>query len=111
MVDARGEEQGVGRSGIGTVAERQGPEAADREGSPADVQERARGREPARPTLRELEGVDPAVTEIADQELVAVAPEVARCQGDTPRRVEGPSGRDPLQQMAAGVEDINESVP
>ena len=110
MVGARGEEQGVGRSGIGTVAERQAPEAADRDGFPADVHELAGGRELVRPTLRELEGVDPAIAEIADQELVADSPEVARCQGDAPWRVQRASRRDPLEQIAAGVEDVDEAA-
>ena len=76
MVDARGEEQGVGRSGIGTVAERQAPQAADLDGFPADVHELAGGREFVRPTLRELEGIDPAVAEIADQEVATVLPKL-----------------------------------
>ena len=69
----------------------------------------AGGCESVRATLRELEGIDPAVAEVSDQQVATELPEVAGCHGNAPGRVERPSRRDPLEQVAAGVEDVNEA--
>src|SRR4029077_11838043 len=66
--------------------------------------------EPLRTALQKLVGIDPAVAEIADQELVAVPPEVTRRQGDGPWGVERPPRRDSPEQVAAGVEDVDEAA-
>src|SRR4051812_13205424 len=70
-IGARGEEQGVARSGLAVIAERQAPQTVDLEGFALGARELTGGREFVRSTLWELEGIDPAVAEVADQEVAA----------------------------------------
>jgi hypothetical protein len=109
-VDARGEEQGVGRSGTGTIAERQAPQAVDLDRFALEPRELAGGREAVRATLREPEGVDSAVAEVADQHVATKLPKVTGCHSNSPGRVERASRRDALEQFTAGVEHVDEAV-
>lgn len=55
------------------------------------------------------EGVDPAVAEVADQQLPAELTEVGRCLGQAPRRVEGVPGGHAPQEGAVGPEGADEA--
>src|SRR2546426_7608762 len=61
--------------------------------------------------FRGVEGVDAAVAEVADEQVAAEEAEVARREGEPPRRVELALGRDPSEQVAGGIERIHESMP
>ncbi len=57
-----------------------------------------------------VEGVNAAVAEVADEQVVAEAPEVDGCQGQPPGRVELALGSDAADQVTGGVEGVHEAV-
>ena len=54
-------------------------------------------------------GADLTVTEVADQQIAAEAPEVRRRPGDAPRSVELPVRRDAAQEGSRGAEHVDEA--
>src|SRR2546421_5649379 len=59
---------------------------------------------------RRVIGVDPAVAEVADQDVAAEGAEGRRRQGHRPGRVELSAADKPLEQVAVRCEDVDESV-
>src|SRR6202030_2229219 len=59
---------------------------------------------------RGVEGVDPAVTEVPDQDVAAEGSEGGRRQRHPPRGVEPALAGEPLQQVAVRREDVDEAV-
>ena len=110
VVGASGEEERVRRPVVrGSVAELQRPQSVDHQspaGSGAQLPgrcERAAGPPP--------ESVDPAVAEVADQQVAAEATEGARCTSDAPGRIQLAAASDPGEQPAVAVEGIDEAEP
>ncbi len=56
-----------------------------------------------------IEGIDAAVAEIADQQILAELAEVGRRHGDAPGRIEHPAAGDAPDQRAVGVEQIDQA--
>src|SRR5439155_12494343 len=56
-------------------------------------------------------GVDPAVSEVADQEVVAEPAKVRGRHRQAPGRVQVVMRDKPLEKVAVGVEDIDEAAP
>src|SRR5215470_8813288 len=111
---ARGEEESIRRA-IGVVgrslAEGQRPEAIDRERwSVGGVQGAAGLKLALTGEGCRVEGVDASVAEIADEEVIAEAPEIGGRECQSPRRVELTLRRDATEQLAGGVEGVHEAV-
>ena len=68
---------------------------------------------PAKVRRAQVERVDPAIAEVADQQVVAEAPEARRRQRDAPRRVQRPTAGEVANQAAVRIEhdDHSQSVP
>ena len=103
--DARREVEGMGVAGSAAVAEGQAPETLDRKGLAGPILERAEPRAGCR-----VERIDPAVAEVADEQGPAEAAKTRRGQDDAPGRVERTLGREPLEKLAVGVEDVHVAV-
>ena len=101
LVRAGREEQRVRRAGGGAVAEADAPQPVDLDRPVVGALHDA-VLLPA--VLAIAERVDPAVPEVADQQVTAELAEVRRSYGQAPRRVELAGRRDPLDEVAAGVE-------
>src|SRR4030095_6500099 len=103
VVGAGGEEQRVGRAGVATVAEADAPQAVDFDRLMVSALHNA-VLFPA--VLALVERVDPAVAEVADQQIAAELAEVRRRHGKAPRgiqpaprgdaAVEGPVSAEPV---------------
>src|SRR5262249_52152772 len=111
---ARGEEEGIRRA-IGivrrAVAEGQRPKAIDRERWSVGGVQGAAGLELALTgEVCRVEGVDATVAEIADEQVIAEAPEISGRECQSPRRVELTLRRDAAEQVAGGVEGVHEAV-
>src|SRR2546430_17729104 len=59
---------------------------------------------------RRVIGIDPAVAEVADQDVAAEGPEGRRGKRHRPRGVELSSADEPLEQVAVRSEHVDESV-
>src|ERR1700726_4105948 len=57
-----------------------------------------------------IEGVDVAVTEVADQDVAAESAEGRGGRGPRPGGVHPPLAEEPLEEAAVGIEDVDESV-
>src|SRR5947208_3041186 len=110
---ARGEEEGIRRPVRGGAAtERDRPEAVDGDRrAVGGVELTARLILAIAEQLPGIEGVDVAVAEVSDEQVAAEEPEVGRCEGDPPRRVEPPQRGHAPDQMAGGIEGVDEPVP
>src|SRR5262249_5648573 len=62
------------------------------------------------PTPRGTERVDPAISEVADEQVAGEVPKAGRRHRNAPRRVKRALGRDALQQIAVRVKDVDEAV-
>ena len=80
VVHAGGEEQGIRGTGLMTVAKGQGPQRGDRDRAAMIVGEWA--KEGAAPRV---EGVDAAITGVADKQSTAEGTEISRRQRKPPR--------------------------
>src|SRR5438105_8327613 len=107
-----GEEESVFRNvARSAVAELQRPQAVDPERRPrGGVELAALLRLALALRAREVEGVDRAVAEVADEQVAAERPEACRGQRETPRRVQAPARGDPPEQRARGVVRIDEAM-
>src|SRR4030095_16278211 len=85
VVGAGGEEQRVGRAGVATVAEADAPQAVDFDRLMVGALHNA-VLFPA--VLALVERVDPAVAEVADQQIAAELAEVRRRHGKAPRGIQ-----------------------
>src|SRR5579859_6796781 len=104
MIDPGGEVQGVGGDVERTSRESEPPQPGDGDRAAVGSQlaeELAGGG---------VEGVDPAVTEVPDQDVAAEDSEGRRRQRHGPRRVEPMPAGEPLQQGAARREDVDEAA-
>src|SRR4029077_11846420 len=102
-VGAGCEEQRVGAR-FGTAAQSQGPQPVDRQRASVEAAHLTK-KIPVR-----VEYIDPAVAEIADQDIPAKAAEGQRGPRNAPGRVQRATRGKPLKQMAVGVEDIDKAV-
>src|SRR6266849_1510431 len=102
-VGAGGEKERVGARGA-AAAQRQGPQAVDRQRLAVAAVELV----DEVPAL--VEGVDPAVAEIADQDVAAEAAEGEGGARHGPGRIEVPVAGEAPQQVAVGVEHIDEAA-
>src|SRR5436190_18540780 len=98
VVRAGGEEEGVRVAVRAGVAELECPEAVDRELAPVRIPERAAVLEDPGADLGV--GVDPAVAEVADEQVAAEAAERGRRPREAPRRIQLAVLRDPLEGAA-----------
>ena len=111
IVRPGGEEQRVHRPCASAVAEAKRPKALDLQGRPAGTVQHAEVLILAVVKyIRRIVGVNAAVAEVADEQVVAEGTEVSRRQRQPPRRVSVPSRRDAANQVAAGVERVHESM-
>src|SRR6185503_13931220 len=104
VVGTSGEIEGVGRTGAPTVAEPDAPQAIDRDRPVVRTLQLA-VRLPA--VFRRAERVDPAVPEVADEEMVTELAEVRRRPGETPRRVQAATGGDAPMERPVRAEDAD----
>jgi hypothetical protein len=104
VVGPGGKEERVGRAGGSAVAEANAPQAVDLDRPVVGALHDA-VLFPA--VLAPAERVDPAVPEVADQQVTAELAEVRRCHRETPRCVELAGRRDPLDEVARRVEGID----
>src|SRR5262245_20560005 len=111
---ARCEEESIRRT-IGVVgramAEGKRPQTVDRDRWSVGGVQGAAGLELALAgELCWVEGVDATVAEIADEQMIAEAPEVGGRERQPPWRVELTLRRDAADQVAEGVEGVHEAV-
>ena len=106
VFDTGGEEERVGRLVLHAVAERDAPQSFD---DYVLVVARAQSSEVC--TDERVEGVDLAVTEVADEQQVAEAAEARGRERHAPRRVEGAVRDQALQEEAVGVEHVDDAEP
>src|SRR5205823_1380112 len=81
------------------------PQVRDRDRDAVVVGERA--EESAAPRVV---GIDAAIAVVAYEQSAAEPTEIRRRQGEPPRRIERALGSETLQQVAARVENIDETV-
>src|SRR5207253_10073990 len=105
IADAGGEEEGVPSASILAVAERQAPEPGDLDCLVVCVCEGAEEF----PRVR-IEGVDLAVAEVANQQVVAEFAKARRSHRQAPGRVELTVRDQATDQRARRVVDIHKSV-
>src|SRR5438132_1187243 len=105
IADAGGEEEGVPSASILAVAERQAPEPGDLDCLVVCVCEGAEEF----PRVR-IEGVDLAVAEVANQQVVAEFAKARRSHRQAPGRVELSVRDQATDQRARRVVDIHKSV-
>src|SRR6266566_8441163 len=105
IVDARCEEERVSRTRQGTIAKAQCPQAVDSNWIAFLVFELA-----AEATSVKFVGIDAAVTEIANQQVLAEATETLGGKGQAPGRVECTMRNETLEQVPTGVEDIDKAI-
>src|SRR5207249_222419 len=60
--------------------------------------------------LRGIEGVDVAVAEVSNEQVITEEPEVGRRERQPPRRVEPPLRGDPAEQVASRIESVHEAM-
>src|ERR1035437_1919116 len=105
VVRAGGEKQFRGETTIRVLAsEAQAPESADHYRSAGLVQERA-FQFPA----DRIEGMDPTIAEVADQEAMAERTEVPRRLSNPPGRVKEGAMLQPQQESSRSIEHVNEA--
>ena len=98
----------VERAGIATpdaVAEGYGPESRDHNGATQLVIERAEES-----ACRLIEGVDPAVAEVADEQRAGKRAEAGGRNRQTPGRIERAVGNQTTQEVTVRIELANESI-
>src|SRR4051794_24127131 len=109
VVRTRGEEEGVRRTGGSVVAERERPQAVDRdEVAPGETQSRAEDERLAA-LSRRLEREDPTITEVADQEVTRVPAEPLGRHREAPRSVQPSAAADAAQERTVRVEHVHEA--
>src|SRR5450631_26139 len=105
VVRAGGEKQFRGEAtGRVLASEAQPPEPPDRYRRAILVEERAL-QFPA----NRIEGMDPTVAEVADQQAMAERTEVPRCLSNSPGRVEEGAVLEPQQKFSRNIEHVNET--
>lgn len=106
VVQPGGEEEGVGWTGVATVAKAQPPEAIIHDGVAVLVaqlaQEGAGGG---------VESVDAAIAKVADEQRVAELAEIGRRQRQSPGGVQRLFRCKALDEFPCGAEDIHKAVP
>ena len=102
MRASRCEVQRRGISRICIVSGRNSPKTRDRNHTPGDVAE-----EILKTARHRIEACNPAATEVADQDAMAVRTEIARRNGHAPRRVEPASMLKVQQQVPVRRVDAN----
>src|SRR5437870_11638785 len=103
---ARGEEEGIRRPIVGgALAEAERPEAVDGDRRPSGGVQRAAVLELAVAFQAPgVEGVNAPVAEVADEQVVAEAPEIGGRQREPPERVDFAIRRDAADQVTSGDE-------
>ena len=86
------------------VAERNSPQPVDHDGATVLVLELSEISSRFR-----IVGVQLSIAKVADDQRIAERTEVGWREGHAPRRLEMVALNQPLQQIAARIEDINES--
>src|SRR2546427_7094899 len=109
---AMGKEGGVlGTVGGTAVAELQGPQAVDSQRSSRARVELAALLRLAPPLgLREIEGVDLAVAEVADQQITREESEAGGCLGQTPRGVQAAARGNAAEEAAGRIGGNDEAA-
>src|SRR6185295_1109880 len=104
VVGARGEEERFGRLMLEPVAEGEAPQTVDHErlsGSPLEFAEESPGGGIVR--------ADRPVAEVADQETIAENAKSGGSDREGPRRVQPVTRDDPADELAVGVEHVDEA--
>src|SRR6266513_2507904 len=100
-----GEEQRVRWPCASAVAEAKRPQALDLQRRAASTVQHAAALVLAvAKRIVRIVGVDAAVAEVADEQIVAEGTEVSRRKRQSPRRIERFSRRDTANQVATGIE-------
>src|SRR6266550_7412911 len=109
VVGTSREEERVGRSVVvRPMPELQGPEAVDRDRLRVAVPQLAAVLES--PIGPFLVGVDPPISEVSHEEIAAEASEIRGSERESPRCVELAVLRDPREQRAGGVVNVDEPL-
>src|SRR6202011_431765 len=95
LVDSGGEEQGSGGSRLVAIAEGDAPKPVDDDRLFGLVAQGA-----FELTRVDVVGVDPAVAEVADEEISPEVTEAFRREGEAPRRVECAAADQALEELA-----------
>ncbi len=105
IVDTCSEEQFVVEACIRIVPKAQGPQVINRNGSVGLVSELAE-----KLARLQIIRIDATVTEIADQQGITEPAKISGGQGQAPGRVEPAMQNKALEQISAGVEDVDKAM-
>ena len=105
LVNTGGEEELVGLSCLPTKAEHQRPQTINDNGVAFLV-----GELTQEGAGIGIECVDVAIAEIADQQIMAELAKRTACESQAPRRVQLTVCYQPLDEMAVGIEDIDDPM-
>ena len=106
VVGTRGKVDLVYVAAVAAIPDKQAPQPIDRDGTVVCISElvdefAAHG----------VDDVDPAISKVADEQIACELPKAGRCERQTPWGVEPAAGRQSLEQVAIGIEDINVAIP
>src|SRR5512139_2068627 len=100
IIGSGGEKQGIHVPRAGPVAKTQPPQPINRHGV-GTIRELTQ-----KTTAGWVEGADPPVAKIADEDCSGETVEARRCVHDSPRRVQCPLRGEASHEPAVGIEDV-----